>query len=279
MDLRFAFQKVVMHPKAGLVSVGAAGFALGGAIGYFVGKKRGAHTTVYRVEQDIMEPYVNQAARYGDPAKVVIPVEDLPTKDDTPMTTVRSGAPEEEKETIAYHKMGEVTIEQDETGLRIRPNTEPPPDEELAAAAEAQAEVIRQSIFAGADTDDWDWDEEKAGRTNHRPYILHEDEFHEDEMGFSQVACIYYAGDNVLTVAETNEVIMNHERIVGPLEFGHGSGDPGVVYIRNEARHAEYEVFRDGGKYEQEVLDLHADQMLQHEERQARRTPRRMPRE
>jgi hypothetical protein len=52
-------------------------------------------------------------------------------------------------------------------------------------------------------------------------------------------------------------------RLLEVLVFGHGSGDPNVVYIRNEKLQAEYEVLRDPGSYEIEVLGGHVEREMQ----------------
>ncbi len=44
--------------------------------------------------------------------------------------------------------------------------------------------------------------------------------------------------------------------MTGPLLFGHGSGDPNVVHIRNDSRKSEYEILYDPGLYSQDVLGL-----------------------
>ena len=114
-------------------------------------------------------------------------------------------------------------------------------------------ELVRRSIFV--ESDDWNYELEIAKRTTEEPYILHRDEFFEDEKDYTQSTFTYYAGDEIL-VDEDDKPIYNHEQITGQLQFGHGSGDANVVYIRNDRRKAEYEVIFDQGLYSVEVLGL-----------------------
>lgn len=109
------------------------------------------------------------------------------------------------------------------------------------------------SVFRLVD-EDWNYDEEVPKRGPEVPYILHRDEFFADEKGYdNQTTLTYYQGDDVL--CDENDVpIYNPERAVGKLIFGHGSGDPNVVYVRNEKLEAEYEVLLDQGHYVVEVL-------------------------
>ena len=109
------------------------------------------------------------------------------------------------------------------------------------------------SVFANVD-DDWDYATEIAKRIPGQPYIVHRDEFFENEDDHSQVTVTYYKGDNIL--CDTDDTpIYDPETYVGRvLEFGKGSQDPNVVYIRNDRVVIDYEVLLDHGYYQVEVL-------------------------
>ena len=111
--------------------------------------------------------------------------------------------------------------------------------------------------------DGWNYPLELASRTPHRPYIIHQDEFHQNESGYQQVTYSYYAGDGVLT-DERDDILENIDNLVG-LEnlqrWGHGSDDFNVIHIRNPVLELEFEVCRSPKSYEQEV------QGLEHSER------------
>lgn len=111
------------------------------------------------------------------------------------------------------------------------------------------------NVFGDGAGDEWDYKTEIESRDRSRPYIIHIDEFNGDEMGWdSQSTLTWYEKDKILTDSH-DKPIHNPNEIVGlPLEFGHGSNDPNVVYIRNEKLEAEYEVLRDSGSYEEVVL-------------------------
>lgn len=125
-------------------------------------------------------------------------------------------------------------------------------DEEL----EESEEVV--SIFS-KNNDDWNQEEEESARTNQEPYVLHKDEFWREEYGYDQLTLTYYAGDDIL-VDQEETPIYNHNSLMGPLTFGHGSNDQNVVYIRNDKLKAEYEILRDRGHYAIEVLGLEAEE-------------------
>lgn len=121
-------------------------------------------------------------------------------------------------------------------------------------------EVETSNIFAAVADDEWDYNKEVDRRRDTEPYIIHRDEFFsedDDTADYIQKTLTYYEGDDVLVDDESPEQpIYNHSSVVGPLKFGHGSGDPNVVYVRNMTRHTEYEIIRDPGMHSVEVLGL-----------------------
>lgn len=111
---------------------------------------------------------------------------------------------------------------------------------------------------------DWNWEEENEERTTDAPYTLHISEWEHEEKGYRQHTLTWYAADKVL-VDEHNVPIQNPERLVGHLNFGHGSDDPNIVYIRNDKHQGEYEVIRDPGSYALEVLGGEVEDHLMEE--------------
>jgi len=101
----------------------------------------------------------------------------------------------------------------------------------------------------------WDYEVELAQRTEDSPYVIHENEFHSNELGLTQISLLYYAGDDIL-LDDADVPIFDHHKVTGELKFGHGSGDPSVVYIRNPKNKAEYEVTKDDGMYSKVKLGL-----------------------
>lgn len=106
-------------------------------------------------------------------------------------------------------------------------------------------------------SEQWDYATEVKLRTPEHPYIIHKDEVGEmvTEKDYADVTFTFFEGDGIL-MGERDEVIDNQEDLVG-LEnldrFGHGSGDPDVVYIRNDKFQMEIRVQRSGGSYSEEV--------------------------
>lgn len=99
----------------------------------------------------------------------------------------------------------------------------------------------------------WSPDDDVEERSGDGPYILHQDEFFANQKGYRQLQLEWYEGDKILA-DEQQKPIYGPEKVVGHLYFGRGSYDPDVVYIRNDANKAEYEIHRNTGHYLVEVL-------------------------
>lgn len=88
------------------------------------------------------------------------------------------------------------------------------------------------------------------------PFVITKQEFDDNETDYDQTTLTYYAGDDVVT-DQSDKTIDEPDPVVGPentLRFGHGSGDPNVVYIRNNRLKIDIELVHSPGKYTKEVL-------------------------
>lgn len=116
-------------------------------------------------------------------------------------------------------------------------------------------EAQRDEVVTEVDPNEgWDYDTERSNRSAGKPYVIHRDE-QEEMQGLSQSTFTYYEGDDVLC-DERDRVIDARDEILGVEfvdKFGHGSGDPNVVYIRNEELGVEIEVCRSPNAYAEEV--------------------------
>jgi hypothetical protein len=140
-------------------------------------------------------------------------------------------------------------------------------DEELEGG-----ETSMINVFTETD-EDWDYELEIQNRVSSIPYVIHRDEFFGDEMGWdSQSTLTWYEGDQVL-VDERDMPLSNPPSFIGNPTFGHGSGDPNVVYVRNEKFQAEYEVLRDPGSYEMDILGGHVESQMEREDFRHSRSP------
>jgi hypothetical protein len=107
--------------------------------------------------------------------------------------------------------------------------------------------------------DEWDQEAEEADRGPDAPYVIHREEFFAGTTGYAQDSLEFFAGDGI-TCDDHQVPVYNADKILGRLEFGRGSGDSDIVYIRNESLKAEYEITRNPGSYQTEVLGIEAEE-------------------
>lgn len=198
------------------------------------------------MDETIIEAYTEVEAAVVAEANALIDIPDE-VREEILLADEAVTLDEDELFTEAMDAAG-VVDDEDEGEHQPNWGEEPPkePDE-----GPAETEVTVHSVFAGSSGNDtWDYAVEKAQRSPDHPYILHRDEYFDGEAGFAQHSVIYYQGDDLLADTD-NHLVPNHERVVGALRFGHGSGDPGLVFVRNEKLKADYEIALDPGTYQQ----------------------------
>jgi uncharacterized protein YneF (UPF0154 family) len=199
-----------------------------------------------------------------------------------------------------YAEIAESEIEQVralylQKGAEPKPTTEPKPSldevverrgyrkpftpEEQAAIDEIEAQNLTRDIeeetveeVSGEVLEDsWDFAEEVKRRAPDLPYIIHLDEFRENESEYDQVTYSYYEDDDVLA-DEKDGVIHATDMIVSPEilhHFGHGSKDPNVVYVRNDRLSLDIEICKNPGNYGEIVQGFTKD--IEHSDKRSKR--------
>jgi hypothetical protein len=87
-------------------------------------------------------------------------------------------------------------------------------------------------------------------------HIITMEEFAEEMGHYDKISLTFYEDDEVLT-DESEEIIDDPIAILGEdalVSFGVGSGDPEVVYVRNDWLQIDYEVIRLSKSYKETVL-------------------------
>ena len=102
-------------------------------------------------------------------------------------------------------------------------------------------------------------EEDLEDRSPDTPYVITKAEWDAQESGLQQLSLSWYAGDKIL-VDEEVRPIHKPEVVVGHLPFGKASGDSNIVYVRNEALKAEYEVVRLDSSYVTDILGMEAEE-------------------
>lgn len=125
-------------------------------------------------------------------------------------------------------------------------------------------ETEHMNIFAqGGDDPNFDLAADMENRSPDVAYIITHEEFLKAEPGYEQEVLTYYAGDEILSGMDDEE-IKGAAEMIGEetlLRFGHGSSDANTVYVRNDKKETDYEIVRSPGKYAHEVLGFeHGDE-------------------
>lgn len=213
--------------------IGVLSFGGGVGLGYFLAKRR--QKTEEYVEYEMTDQVVFD-----------FEIEDNEDKEDTETQPVRPP-----KVVISE----EVAVSKDILKVndlsQLRPSMLDSQEQDVEEYVSPEPDIVVEVT----DEVEWDWEEEVRNRTESAPYILHKDEFYADEKNYSQQSLAYYAVDNIMA-DEDEKPVYNHLNVTGPLLFGHGSGDPNVVYIRNDERRAEYEITKLDALYSVEILGL-----------------------
>lgn len=108
----------------------------------------------------------------------------------------------------------------------------------------------------------WVQQDEELERRNGVPYIISHDEFYENQWEFEEGQLVYYEGDDTLADSR-DEAIPNHKNFIGEAaleNFGHGSGDPNIVFVCNEQMETIFEICRSTKSFSEDVLGfMHND--------------------
>lgn len=233
-------EAVLKHPWSVPAAIGVIGFGSGLGLGYIFGKRKGEGVTiVHSVPSQLSlnfnasdeEETAEEIAESVRPAKVVI----------TPEEAVK-------RNILKIHDLSELRPE-------MLSDDEPVQETETEISKEDNPDVVVTVSSEITEDEDWDWEEELSKRTETEPYILQMEEFYNDEKSYHQVSLTYYAIDDIM-VDEDDAPVYNYLTVTGELKFGHGSGDPNVVYVRNDKNRAEYEITRLDALYSREVLGL-----------------------
>lgn len=232
-------------PRWALPAITAGcGLLVGGAVGYLIGKKNG--TTV-----------INETFTFSDAKKKSL---DFDT-----VSEIISDVVDESKEPENPVVIEKVVIDEEAFEAQIKAQ------EQLNEYMEPRTKP--NNIFVTDTDEEWDYEKELKERTPTAPYVIHKDEFMSNESDYTQETITFYAGDEIMA-DQHDEILHGWMNMMGPLTFGHGSGDPNVVYIRNDTLHYEWEVLRHGGRFEVEVGGLTVEDEYEKQDLKHSNSPR-----
>lgn len=125
-------------------------------------------------------------------------------------------------------------------------------------APEVVAETVREHRNVFVQESGWDYAVEVKSRSSDVPYIIHVDEFRENEPEHEQVTLTYYEEDDVLA-DQRNTTVDDMDAVIGLGNlgrWGHGSNDPNITYVRNEELKLDVEILRDRGGFHETIHSI-----------------------
>lgn len=238
------------NPKTLIGIASLTGLAIGAALGYRIASKRLESKYQQLADAQVEDVKAHYAILRKDGEKG-----DLATLA-APYTSDEAEEAAEVRATSAAIAIQEGYTPYD----KVRPVVEVPKSAVTQLVApEAEAEVEERNVFESNMPDTYFiMEEELQHRIEYpeEPFVLTKDEFDANETDADQNTLTYYEGDDVLA-DEQDHPINEKDAVIGVknlLRFGHGSGDPKVVYIRNTKLDIDFEVVQSDGKFAKEVL-------------------------
>lgn len=272
--------QIVQIMKKPAVSVGAASVlsaAAGVILGYRVAEKRLAAAYELEMQQEVAE-----LKRYYSEQRVINDVKPDPKELLDKIYSEEAQAAREAHESylggdgqhLVEHAVPGDTPVSPEGRLITDAKLHEVSLEPVADPEKGVHPIEKVNVFAGKepveDESEWDYEQELRIRAENpdKPYILHHDEYFENETDYEQASLTYYEGDDTL-VDEKDMPVGDDSAVVGDdalTAFGHGSKDKNVVYVRNESLEMDFEIVKSNGKFSVEVLgfDDTEGESLQH---------------
>lgn len=220
-------------------ATGVVGTACGFGAGYLLGKRNGGKNVQQNIYRMNVEDYnaVTQAEPVATPAAFSDEnwEDDADIIEDPPMVVAEVSRVEDSEDEVI----------------------------EILEAELVETETV--NVFLNSSLNEWNEEFEASQRVEGQPYVIPVAVFVENELDYSQETLTYYSGDDIL-VDQQDKPIYNYSTLLGELKFGHGSGDPNVVYIRNDNIRYEWEVLFHTGQYSIEILGLEIESEYEEED-------------
>jgi hypothetical protein len=231
------------------------GICIGAALGFYFGHRWNKEKIRAEAFKKSEEEVAKIREFYQDTAKVV---PEKPTLEDVVEERGYSLKVEESEQPRPTRPP--VPVQEPPTQPVVVPVEEPVvlPSRDFTPSGVAKRHVEREKDK----NEGWDYELELQRRTSTEPYIIHQDEYAQNEPEHGQVAYTYYAVDGVLT-DEGEEKIRRPEQYVGLANlgnFGHGADDYHVLYVRNERLELDFEICLLAASYEETVQGLSSDE-------------------
>jgi len=269
--------EVFKNNPVALIAAGTVGLIAGSVGGYFLAQK----LLTKQFEEQMSEEIAEARAFYANLNKV-----DDEGKAMSPQDVLAARHGEDAVEAVRQYQGR--TEEEPEEGFPAGEPHDDVVDEEIAQRLERKVQekktikdprgdvVVEREERVNVFRDDtFDLEEEIKYRTEEKPYIITSEEYFAAEKNYDTQSVTYYEVDDTLT-DEHDKPLEQTDKLVGDdhlVRFGSGSGDPNIVYVRNDRLGIDYEIIRSKGSYLEEVLGMlpENENELKHSDQRDRR--------
>lgn len=216
--------------------VGVGGFLAGVAVGYFLAENRlrKEYADLADAEIELMREHFGKTREpkeeFNHPEQ---DIHEARLRESTVVTVDKASdlVDKTEYETTVYNRY----FQEDE---KVEEGEKEEVDEEVKESPKSTP--IPKDMLDDFKLSDYD----KRARKAKKPYVIHTEEYSNEEAGYSQSTIMYFPNDDIL-LDENDDILEEVEMYVGMhnlTRFGERSGDQNVVYIRNPRIEHEYEV-------------------------------------
>lgn len=253
----------------------AAGGGIGGYLGYRLAEKKVRDQATEEVRK-VQALYERLRAEDAEQARADW---NPPTEDDSEPDSdgdVEEGPePRLEAAQEVIRDLGYIASDDYQPGPRLNPAYIPPPEqqyppdtgdedfpEDIDDDLKKEAEYVRNIRIHNPNSDADPNDVTRWERDPNLPYVITEAEFREDRKDLEKVTLRYFAEDDTLCESD-GTFIPDQNGTAGDINlhnyFGLASGDDNILHIRNERVMCDFEITRDLGSYQKEVLGFDVD--------------------
>lgn len=122
------------------------------------------------------------------------------------------------------------------------------PEDDFSEEEEAKRfeELVKEGAIVTEENENDIAGEELTAELSKKPILISSDDFDYGRPEFDKVQLVYYVGDDTLIEAESEEEVMDEERVLGNCLNESGMRDPenteDVIFVRNFAFNTDYEI-------------------------------------
>lgn len=153
--------------------------------------------------------------------------------------------------------------------------------EVMAEKTASEVVPIPFNVLESAEVEEWDWEREVTKREENPegPYPIHEEEFASRSVGFHIETLLYYGVDQIICdESDPRDLMYDYASKLGDVQFGYGSNDEDVAYVRSPKERTDYKITQLHDSYSESVMGIQYESEAEQDELAHMNRPLRMRR-